>query len=167
MFQQILVKFLKYLISCKSVQWFSQLSCTDRVKVTGTVLQLPVKWTKNLISNYFHSKQNCVHYVGISVNIKCIILRYNTVQTKNLSTIFRDIMQCSLVQVHRRFRGPYCLRLSTCCLLGWTWRHYSPPKHHYTSTRLHGITAQKIVLFTVNYVKKKKKAIPVTGREGS
>jgi hypothetical protein len=39
-----------------------------------------------------------------------------------------------------------CWLLAWLTLLLWGWRQYIPPKHQGTSTRLHRITSQKVVL---------------------
>jgi hypothetical protein len=49
-------------------------------------------------------------------------------------TIFRDIASCSLVEINRHFRGAYCL--------------YHQGEPSCISTRKHGRTSQKTVIFT-------------------
>jgi hypothetical protein len=84
-------------------------------------------------------------------------------------------MPCSMiwcyVEDHQKFAGTYCFynqgrrRSQTSCkwsaslLLVWrtlrTWRHsqYIPPKRRWTSTRLQGVTFQKMVVFIVTAVR--------------
>jgi len=41
--------------------------------------------------------------------------------------------------------------LATQC--SWRWTHHSPPKHRYPTTKLHGITTQKISILIVKLLK--------------
>jgi hypothetical protein len=82
------------------------------------------------------------------------------------SVIFWDVTSCSLLRCNRRFGGTYRLHLqsrrkfqqepaskqvaSSCWnfLRLWEWRRYVPPKRRLHLNRLHGVTSQKIILFT-------------------
>jgi hypothetical protein len=57
-----------------------------------------------------------------------------------------DVAPCSL-KVNIHFRGVYCLPLSRCP--GDGDRLCEPLKHWSVSTRLHGATSYKAVIFTV------------------
>jgi hypothetical protein len=76
--------------------------------------------------------------------------------------IFRAVMPCTSVGVHRRFGGMYRFHLqvriiaqeAACCMLlawstlwSWRWRQNILAKHQW-STELHGFTTWKIILFT-------------------
>jgi hypothetical protein len=69
-----------------------------------------------------------------------------------------DVVAHNLVHVYRRFGGMYLLYLETSawCLLDACFVYSSTLKMEAvlreTSTRLHGVTSQKIVLFTVSCV---------------
>jgi hypothetical protein len=93
------------------------------------------------------------------------------------SNIFWDVTPCSLIEVHRRFGGIYCLHIRgrkvsqeinqpeaggkqvsiTFWFIAWVrsifrrsgWWHYFPPKCRSTSIELHGFTSQKVALFIV------------------
>jgi hypothetical protein len=74
---------------------------------------------------------------------------------------FWDITPCSPLSVNRNFGETYRLYLqgqATCFhavfLLNlffrpWRWRRYVPPKRRLTLNRLHGVIAQKMVLFII------------------
>jgi hypothetical protein len=82
------------------------------------------------------------------------------------SSTYSNHSLVSLVQVHRHFRGTYCLHLQGWMVCVASTRHQSlfsfilfvldmalstcffPLKCQWTSTRLHGITSQKALLFT-------------------
>jgi hypothetical protein len=66
-----------------------------------------------------------------------------------MSTVFWDVMLCSPVEVHGHFGGTYsfCLLLTWLNFRPWRWMQYSALKHQWTSTRLHGVTFQILVLF--------------------
>jgi hypothetical protein len=81
------------------------------------------------------------------------------------SSVFRDIMPCTLLNVTRRFRGARIhlqgrrisqavyQRESTCqtyvggsFLRPWKWRRHIPEKHRFTSTGLQDVIALKLEL---------------------
>jgi hypothetical protein len=53
------------------------------------------------------------------------------------------VAPCSLVEVHRRFRGTCCLHYHS---LPWWWRQQVLLKRRWTSTGLHGATTQKTAI---------------------
>jgi len=60
---------------------------------------------------------------------------------------FFDIEPCSLVEVHRRFRGANYLHHQGNDFWPWCWRQYANLKLRSTSTRLHGAISKKALAF--------------------
>jgi hypothetical protein len=63
-----------------------------------------------------------------------------------------DVVTWSTAQVRWRCEGKICLHLELRVRDGkqqasWRWRQYVPPKHHSTSSGLHGVIFQKTELF--------------------
>jgi hypothetical protein len=94
------------------------------------------------------------------------------------TTIIWDVTSCSLVEVHQHFGGMYCLHLQdqggwrennkqeASWVLSLVFSFFTflgilltlkiegvhiPPKHQWTSTGLHDIIFQKLVLFIVHH----------------
>jgi hypothetical protein len=59
------------------------------------------------------------------------------------STIFRDVVPCSLAGVHRRFGGPYYLHIRGICFSPHKME-YGTPKRWWTSSGLRGVTSEKV-----------------------
>jgi hypothetical protein len=85
---------------------------------------------------------------------------YHPVRTEVLtavsmkSTIVWNVMLCSLVEFRQRF-GWLCFRH---ILLPWRWKQYLPPKLRWNSTRLHGVTSHKeLLFFTISFSFQKTK----------
>jgi hypothetical protein len=57
---------------------------------------------------------------------------------------FWDIAPCTLVGIHRSFRGVHCLHHRSS---PWWWRQYALLKLRCTPTRLHGAIFQKAFIF--------------------
>jgi hypothetical protein len=89
----------------------------------------------------------------------CLPVCYLKVKLR--STIFWDITSYSALKDNRRFEGTY----STAChllsrwflarliLRSWRWRRYVPQKRRLTFNGLHGVIAQKTVLFITTAVR--------------
>jgi hypothetical protein len=71
------------------------------------------------------------------------------------SNIFWDVTPCSPAKVHRRFEGTSCLRHQVWSELKARNREeaYVPSECRWTSTRRHGVTSQKIILFMATFVR--------------
>lgn len=83
------------------------------------------------------------------------------------STLFWDVILYILVEHEEHFGWTFCFHLqgqrvsqattkpssASCLLCAWLtllpsrWQHFVPPKYRLTSTRLHDVTSQQIVLF--------------------
>jgi len=63
--------------------------------------------------------------------------------------VFQVVMPCIVAVRYQRFGGPCSLHLQS----DWSWRQHGPPKHHYPTTTLYGITTQKtLTLWSLNDV---------------
>jgi hypothetical protein len=60
------------------------------------------------------------------------------------TTVFWNVAPCSLVEIYRRFRGDYWVHRHPS---PWWWRQQALLKRRSISTRLHGATSQKTVIF--------------------
>jgi hypothetical protein len=69
-----------------------------------------------------------------------------TVEGKMMSA-FWNIEPCSLVEVHRRFGGAYCLHHHCNGHSSHWWSQYAPLKRRSSLTRLHHKISQKAVIF--------------------
>jgi hypothetical protein len=83
----------------------------------------------------------CFNNQQLYILYLCVLYNYECKQIMSKITVVLDVAPCSLVEIDRRFRGVYCL-------------------HHQgaISTRLHGATSQKTVIFipvsvrTLNFI---------------
>jgi hypothetical protein len=105
-------------------------------------------------SSVFHTalRVTCNNVLAMFTNDR--LLEYGL--TEQQKSLFWDVMLCSLVEVNWCFKGKYCLHLQgktvsqtnrQVASSNSRWRQYLLPEHWWRSTRLHGVTSQKIVLF--------------------
>jgi hypothetical protein len=85
---------------------------TEKEQFQNSKCSLKKKWMKSVIgSNILENPSDALHrrshFRNISMNVR---FEFLTAMIVN-SSIFQDIMPCSLVEVKRHFRGTYCLLL--------------------------------------------------------
>jgi hypothetical protein len=65
------------------------------------------------------------------------------------NAILWDVTPCSSIEIHRRFEGTYCFHFSAKKMSPALLVSHVPLKLQWTSTGLHGVTSQEIVVFIV------------------
>jgi hypothetical protein len=97
------------------------------------------KWTRNRILKY--SASSCISNIGLTEQHRC------------------NAYGCSrcLFESRREIGHPDLIFIVVCSVVPgrspWWWRQKASPKLRYNSTRLHGVTAQRTVIFKLATVR--------------
>jgi hypothetical protein len=134
--------------------------------------------TDSHICTYIYFLQpNCtlIVYIEAYALNQWVFCWENLIKESLKSSVFRDMMPCSLLKVKWNFWGTFCLHLQcrrirkarlylppafklVSCLLilwPWRWRWHVPTKCQLTFNGLHGLISQKVELFISTAVRTK------------